>query len=235
MKLLRKTTAVWLTLNLVLSATPGAEAKNVSETKPTDERPAMIYKPTIYYPTEARRARISGRGIVVLAVDSETGKVTDVWMEKSTGHAVLDRETIRAFREARFSKGTYSRIRIPIAFSLWGGGSQPFYAYDVKSKNMDEVLARFLGKGTVLKGPIPEYPQFPAWTSKSGKGVYELHADKDGKVDAVKILKSSGDATFDRVAVKTLGKWRLRRGPLALELPLSFTLTPTNYSVDVAR
>jgi TonB family protein len=87
----------------------------------------------------------------------------------------------------------------------------------------------------VLKGPIPEYPRFPAWTDKRGKGVYELHADKAGKVEHVRILKSSGDATFDRSVEKTLRKWRLRRGPLVLELPLSFVLTPTSYAVDVAR
>ena len=100
---------------------------------------------------------------------------------------------------------------------------------------MDDVLARFLGKGTVLKGPIPEYPRRPAWTNKRGKGVYEFHADQAGKVQQVRVLKSSGDATFDRVVQKTLLNWRLRRGPLVLELPLSFVLTPTSYSVDVAR
>ena len=100
---------------------------------------------------------------------------------------------------------------------------------------MDDVLAAFLGKGTVLKGPIPQYPKSPAWTDKSGKGVYELHVNQAGRVENVRILKSSGDAIFDREAVKTLGKWRLRRGPLVLELPLSFTLAPTNYSVKVAR
>lgn len=230
MKLLGAITAVWLILIFVLCAPPEAQAKNVSETKPTEKRAAMIFKPRIRYPLVARQAGMTGSGIAVLAVDS-TGKVTDVWMEKSTGHAILDWETIRAFREARFRKGTISRVKIPITF--WGNNPNP--SYDVQSKNMDDVLARFLGKGTVLKGPLPEYPRFPAWTSKSGKGVYELHADKDGKVNGVRILKSSGDATFDRVVVQSLGKWRLRRGPLALELPLSFTLTPTHYSVDVAR
>ncbi len=34
----------------------------------------------------------------------------------------------------------------------------------VKEKPMDDVLSHFLGKGTVLKGPIPGYPSFPPWT-----------------------------------------------------------------------
>ena len=42
-------------------------------------------------------------------------------------------------------------------------------------------------------------------------------------------------AAFDRIAGQTLRKWRRRWGPLILELPLRFTLTPTNYSVDVGQ
>ena len=107
--------------------------------------------------------------------------------------------------------------------------------YAVKRKPMDEALARFLGKGTVIKGPIPEYPRSLPWIDKAGKGVYELHVQKDGRVSLVKVLKPSGDETFDRVTVDTLRKWRLRRGPLILELPLSFKLTPTKYSVDIPK
>jgi TonB family protein len=58
---------------------------------------------------------------------------------------------------------------------------------------------------------------------------------KDGSVVDVKILKGSGDGTFDRVTVKTLRAWRLSRGPLVLELPLRFTLTPMSYSVDIPK
>jgi TonB family protein len=62
-----------------------------------------------------------------------------------------------------------------------------------------------------------------------------LHVDKSGRVDGVKILASSGDGTFDRVAVGTLRKWRLRRGPLTVELPLSFILTPTSFAVQIPK
>ena len=194
----------------------------------------MIYKPNIQYPLAAKQAGITGAGVVVVSVNS-AGEVTNVVMDQSTGSDILDQASIKAFRTARFRPGTVPLVKIPIRFTRTGGGR--YYEYvDVKSKNMDDVLAAFLGKGTVLKGPIPVYPRNPPWTEKSGKGVYELHADKDGKVTQVKILKSSADATFDREAVKTLGKWRLRRSrPLVIELPLRFTLTPTNYSVDVGR
>lgn len=193
---------------------------------------AMIFKPRIEYPYEARRNRITGSGILVVEVDRATGKVTGASMAPSTGSAVLDEAALSAFRQARFTPGTRSPIKIPITFTV---GGKVVTEYRVKQKPMDEALARFLGKGTVLKGPIPAYPRFPRWTFKRGKGVYELHVQKDGRVADVKVLKGSGDDAFDRIAVKTLRKWRLRRGPLILELPLSFTLTPTTYSVDIPK
>ncbi|MEY2497969.1 MAG: Gram-negative bacterial TonB protein C-terminal [Verrucomicrobiota bacterium] len=107
--------------------------------------------------------------------------------------------------------------------------------YTVREKPVDEALAHFLGKGTVVRGSIPEYPHSPPWTNKEGKGVYELHAQKDGTVAEVKILKRSGDDTFDRIVVDALRNWRLRRGPLILELPLRFILTPSRYSVGIPK
>lgn len=49
------------------------------------------------------------------------------------------------------------------------------------------------------------------------------------------VLKSSGDHAFDESVQKTLRKWEFTRGPLTVELPLSFALTPTSYRIDVAR
>lgn len=212
-------------------------AEDLSKIPQPQGRAAMTNKGFVEYPDEAKRGRMTGSGIAVLDIDLKTGKVTAVRMEKSTGHAILDNATVRGLSSARFRAGTtLAQVRIPIRFTLGGAGG--FYeTVDVKKENMDDVLARFLGKGTVLKGPIPAYPRSPAWTERSGKGVYEIHADKDGKVQQVKILKHSGDATFDREVVKTLGKWRLRpRGKnLILELPLRFTLSPSSYAVDVGR
>ena len=219
---------------LGMASTSLAYAEKLSEVQKAEKRSAMIYKPNIEYPAAAKSAGIIGSGIAVVDINP-AGEVTNVQMARSTGSDILDQATMSAFRIARFRPGTVPQVKIPITFTRTGGGR--LYEYvDVKSKSMDDVLAHFLGKGTVLKGPIPAYPRNPPWTDKSGKGVYELHADKDGKVVQMKILKSSGDAVFDREAVKTLGKWRLRPGrALILELPLRFQLTPTNYSVDIGR
>jgi outer membrane biosynthesis protein TonB len=47
------------------------------------------------------------------------------------------------------------------------------------------------------------------------------------------VLESSGDAAFDNITTRALGKWQLARGPLIVGLPLAFRLTPTSYEVDL--
>lgn len=196
------------------------------------DKAVVLSAPRPEYPYEARRAKITGTGVVVLQVDPSTGKVTSARMEPSTGSAILDRAALWAFRRWRFKPGSVKMLRSPITFTMAGNVVTEFV---VKKKPMDEALARFLGEGTVIDGPIPEYPRYPRWIDKTGKGVYELHVQKNGRVSDVRIMKRSGDDTFDRVTVRTLRKWRLRRGPLILELPLRFKLTPTKYSVEIPK
>src|SRR3954465_10306185 len=45
---------------------------------------AMIFKPPIQYPFEARRSKITGSGVIVVSVGSD-GSVTDASMGQSTG------------------------------------------------------------------------------------------------------------------------------------------------------
>jgi TonB family protein len=80
-------------------------------------------------------------------------------------------------------------------------------------------------------GRIQGLPCIRPGPTNRGDGKYELHVGKNGRIQEVKILKSSGDPTFDRVAVGTLRKWQLRRGPIVIELPLAFKLTPQTYDI----
>jgi protein TonB len=72
------------------------------------------------YPLEARRSHLSGRGILVGQVDSKTGFVTSVRMEKSTGHKILDDAALEAFRQWRFKSGTGTirKFRTPITYNM---------------------------------------------------------------------------------------------------------------------
>ena len=116
MKLQTTTIAIGLSLSLVLIAAPAAQAENPSGKKPAKGRSAMIFKPHIQYPEDAKRARLGGSGVLALTVNSETGTVTAAQMAKSTGHAILDRAAMRAFLRARFTKGAPKRVLVPVDF-----------------------------------------------------------------------------------------------------------------------
>jgi TonB family protein len=70
------------------------------------------------YPYEARRNGITGRGILVGVVEFQTGKVTSVKMEKSTGSRILDQAALSAFRQWQFKPKTIFRFRTPITYEM---------------------------------------------------------------------------------------------------------------------
>ena len=193
---------------------------------------AIVRAEAPVYPYECRRAHITGSGVVAIEIDASTGKVVSCHMDPNTGNVELDAAALQAFRQWRFKPGTFPRVKIPIRFTMSG---EVQTEYHVKEKPVDDALSAFLGKGTVEKGEIPAYPRSVPWTTKRGSGRYELHVQKDGRVSEVRVLKRSGDDIFDRTTVETLRQWRLRRGPLILELPLSFKLTPSHYSVSIPK
>lgn len=79
-----------------------------------------ISAPPPVYPYEARSRRITGSGVILLTVDSATGRVVEATIEESIGNPILDNAAISAFRCWRFRPGSPTRIRIPITFSLTG-------------------------------------------------------------------------------------------------------------------
>ncbi len=89
---------------------------------PTGMRAAKVLAlsaPQPEYPYEARRQRVTGSGIALLTVDAG-GRVTDVTMVRSTGHAVLDHATTSGFRRWRSVPGTVSKVQTPVTYTLAG-------------------------------------------------------------------------------------------------------------------
>src|SRR6187549_3921175 len=85
-----------LALGLVLTR---AYAEDTSKIPPIAGHESLIFKPTVVYPYAARRDLLSGSGILVLDINSETGEVIAVRMGKSTGHAILDKAATDTFRK----------------------------------------------------------------------------------------------------------------------------------------
>lgn len=73
------------------------------------------------YPYAAMRSKIHGHGMLVGEVDFQTGAVTSVRMEKSTGSTILDQEALNAFRQWKFKPKAIRRFRVPINFTMGQG------------------------------------------------------------------------------------------------------------------
>jgi len=79
----------------------------------------MISAPHPTYPYEARRAKLTGSGNILLKFDTHGG-VTDVGMTQSTGSKILDQISMSTLRRWRCQPGIYKQIYVPITFTLAG-------------------------------------------------------------------------------------------------------------------
>ena len=80
-----------------------------------------IYAPKPDYPLEARARHVTGSGVVLLDVDTASGRVTNARMLQSTGHKILDDAALDAFRRWRFQPGKPApQVKIPIRYSMAG-------------------------------------------------------------------------------------------------------------------
>ena len=110
-----------LAISTVAAQSPSAVPLASRKTKGVAKAVAIrIVRPR--YPTDERGRHPTGRGIVLMEIDRDTGWVTSAKMEKSTGSKLLDDAAVEAFRQWRFKPGTVRRLRCPITFTF---GQQP--------------------------------------------------------------------------------------------------------------
>lgn len=79
--------------------------------------PKAIYTPRPVYRPEWAKQGLSGKGVVLVTIDQQTGKVTGVRMLQSTGNKQLDGAALEAYSQWRFQPGTGSQVKIPIEFA----------------------------------------------------------------------------------------------------------------------
>src|SRR5206468_2550073 len=79
--------------------------------------PKAIYTPKPVYRPEWAKQGLTGKGVVLLTIDQQTGKVTGARMLESTGSQVLDGSALQAYSQWRFEPGTVSQLKMPIEFS----------------------------------------------------------------------------------------------------------------------
>jgi TonB family protein len=90
-------------------------------------------------------------------------------------------------------------------------------------------------KKALIEFPTPPYPTAYRARRLEGTGSYWLHFNaKTGRVDAVKIVQSTGHTELDNAAVSTFYRWRCRPGELDHAIiPATFTLDHPHRGVGV--
>jgi len=81
--------------------------------------PKAIYTPKPVYRPEWTKQGLTGKGVVLVTIDKQTGKVTGARMLTSTGNQQLDGAALQAYSQWRFDPRTVtvSQLKIPIEFA----------------------------------------------------------------------------------------------------------------------
>jgi TonB family protein len=92
-------------------------AQNGTPTVAQQPPPKAIYTPKPVYRPEWAKQGLSGKGVVLVTIDQQTGNVTGARMIQSTGNKLLDGAALEAYSQWRFQPGTGSQVKIPIEFA----------------------------------------------------------------------------------------------------------------------
>jgi TonB family protein len=81
--------------------------------------PRAIYTPKPVYRSEWAKQGLTGKGVVLVNIDKQTGNVTGARMLTSTGNQQLDGAALQAYSQWRFDPRTVavSQLKIPIEFA----------------------------------------------------------------------------------------------------------------------
>jgi TonB family protein len=107
-------------LSLAILAVVGfGSSPSAQPAGPVDQPPPprAIYTPKPVYRAEWAKQGLAGKGVVLVTIDTQTGKVTGARMLRSTGNKQLDGAALEAYSQWRFQPGTGSQVKIPIEFA----------------------------------------------------------------------------------------------------------------------
>ena len=111
--MMRQLLLVQIVIGVVLSPSYGQYASPAVSAA----RPQAIYTPMPVYRPEWAKQKLTGKGVVLITIDKETGKVTGARMLESTGNQLLDGAALQAYSQWRFKPGTVgTQLKMPIEF-----------------------------------------------------------------------------------------------------------------------
>ena len=91
----------------------------------------LVHSVAPRYSYDDRRHWRQGRGIFHVTIDFSTGSVVQVTVKKSTGYPTLDNAAIEAWRQCRFTPGTWRTIDVPVTFVM--AKTQDDYLHKVRA------------------------------------------------------------------------------------------------------
>jgi TonB family protein len=116
--LVRKIIGWLLFFILTLVALSSLQAQPASPARPVIA-PKAVFTPKPEYRNEWARQGLTGKGVVLITIDKQTGKVTGAQMLQSTGNKQLDGSALETYSRWRFDPRTVtvSQLKIPIEFT----------------------------------------------------------------------------------------------------------------------
>ena len=105
-----------LVLTVVVTVVSSLHAQPPTAVRPVTA-PKATFTPRPEYREEWARRGLTGKGVVLLTIDKQSGKVTGAEMLQSTGNKQLDGAALEAYSQWRFQAGTGSQVKIPIEFA----------------------------------------------------------------------------------------------------------------------
>lgn len=81
--------------------------------------PKAVFTPRPEYRPEWAKQGLTGKGVVLVNIDKQTGKVVGAQMLQSTGNKALDGSALEAYSRWRFDPATVTvpQLKIPIEFA----------------------------------------------------------------------------------------------------------------------
>jgi TonB family protein len=179
-----------------------------------------------HYPIEALQQHLEGKSLFEVRLRAD-GRVSHVKMLQSTGHRVLDEESIQTIQTWNFAyMGKCDRVRIPIIYSL-----RPRQGFKIVPNNDEPPLTTIEAaqeKQLLLFAALPSMPYEARRSRLSGSGIFDLTFDFErGHLREIHVVKSTGHSMLDGRAIGALELWKAKpRSIHTLRVPINFPLTP---------
>ena len=162
------------------------------------------------YPQEAVRKSWTGHGVFELRFQPD-GRVKEVLVILTTGHATLDETARDALLRWRCRPGAILRARMMMSFTSGTGL--------LRISPEDRAAVE-----NAITANLPHYPSEAVRQRWEGSGDFVIRFSPSGNATDVVLLKSTGHALLDNEAITTLRTWRCRDGVCGMIIvPITFT------------